>query len=204
MLKAVLPRTAGPDVSGLRADGADPFLHRLGKELRAVVGTNVFGNAAQDEQVRQHVDDVDRFEPAGHPNGQALVRELVDDVEQAKFASVMGALLEEVVGPQARPTRAEVRLGALIWLSSIVYSEVNRPLSSYLAEFDRLVGSQPTTHPCRKGAQYIMHPCTRAAVPARRLNRDELTITVHLARTRHTGTAAGRRWFMFEAEILRL
>jgi len=59
----------------------------------------VLGNAAQDEQVRQHVDDVDRFEPAGHPNGQALVRELVDDVEQPKFGSVMGALLEEVVGP---------------------------------------------------------------------------------------------------------
>jgi hypothetical protein len=27
------------------------------------------------------------------------VRELVDDVEQAKFASVMGALLEEVIRP---------------------------------------------------------------------------------------------------------
>jgi hypothetical protein len=56
-------------------------------------------NAPQDEQVGQHVDDIDRFEPARHPDGQALVGELVDDVEQANFAPVMGALLEEVVGP---------------------------------------------------------------------------------------------------------
>jgi hypothetical protein len=97
--KAVLPRTARRDVSGLRPDSGDPFLHRLGDELRAVIGTNVLGNAAQDEQIRQDVDDVDRFEPARYPNGQALVRELVDDVEQAKFASVMGALLEEVIRP---------------------------------------------------------------------------------------------------------
>src|ERR1041384_7876157 len=41
----------------------------------------------------------DRFEPAGYPNGQAFVSELVDDVEQAKFASLIGAFLEEVVGP---------------------------------------------------------------------------------------------------------
>jgi hypothetical protein len=59
----------------------------------------VLGHATQDEQVGQDVDDVDRLEPAGYPNGQALVGELVDDVEQSDFAPVMGALLEEVVGP---------------------------------------------------------------------------------------------------------
>jgi hypothetical protein len=74
-------------------------LHGFGEELRAVVGTNVLGDAAQNEQVREHIDDVNRFEPAGYPNGQALVGELVDDVEQADFASVMGALLEEIIGP---------------------------------------------------------------------------------------------------------
>src|SRR6202035_6190993 len=45
------------------------------------------------------VDDVDRLEPAGDPNGQALVGELVDDVEQAELAAIMGALLDKVVGP---------------------------------------------------------------------------------------------------------
>jgi hypothetical protein len=38
-----------------------------------------------DEWVRQHVDDIDRFEPTGYPDGQALVGELVNDVDQAKF-----------------------------------------------------------------------------------------------------------------------
>src|SRR5204863_2169020 len=97
--EAVLPRAAGGDVSGLRPDGADPLLHRCGDELRAIVGTDVLGDAAQDEQVRQNVDDVDRLEPAGYADGQAFVSELVDDVEHAEFASIMGALLEEVVGP---------------------------------------------------------------------------------------------------------
>jgi hypothetical protein len=97
--KAILPRAAGSDVGSLRADGGDPLLHGFGEELRAIVGTNVGGNAPQDEQIRQHVDDIDRLEPPGYPNSQALVGELVDDVEQADFAPVMGALLEKVVGP---------------------------------------------------------------------------------------------------------
>ena len=57
------------------------------------------GNAAHDEQVGEHVDDVDRFEPAGYPNGQALMGELVDNIEHAELASVMGTLLNKVVGP---------------------------------------------------------------------------------------------------------
>src|SRR3954470_22744020 len=41
--KAVLPWAARRDVGGLRADGADPLLHRFGNELRAIVGTDVLG-----------------------------------------------------------------------------------------------------------------------------------------------------------------
>ena len=54
---------------------------------------------AQDEQVREHVDDIDGLELAIHPDGQALMGELVDDVEQADLAPIMGAILDEVVGP---------------------------------------------------------------------------------------------------------
>jgi len=97
--EAILPRAAGHDVSGLCTDSADPLLHGLGDELRTVVGTDVLGNPAQDEQVREPIDDIDRCEPAGYPNGQALVGELVDDVEQAELASIMRALLDKVVGP---------------------------------------------------------------------------------------------------------
>ena len=81
--KAVLPWAARRDVGGLRADAADPLLHRFGNELRAIVGTDVLGDATQNEQIGKHIDDVDRFEPARDPNGQALVGELIDDVEQA-------------------------------------------------------------------------------------------------------------------------
>ena len=47
----------------------------------------------------REVDDVDRFEPAGDPDGEALMGELVDDVEHAELASVMSALLDKVVRP---------------------------------------------------------------------------------------------------------
>src|ERR1041385_2765727 len=57
--EAVLPWAARRDVGGLRADRADPLLHRFGNELRAIVGTDVLGDATQNEQIRQHVDDVE-------------------------------------------------------------------------------------------------------------------------------------------------
>src|SRR3954467_5855034 len=81
--KAILPRAARRDVGGLCPDRTDPFLCCLRKEFRAIVGTEVLGDATQNEQIGKHIDDVDRFEPARDPNGQALVGELIDDVEQA-------------------------------------------------------------------------------------------------------------------------
>jgi hypothetical protein len=51
------------------------------------------------EQVREHVDDVDGLELAADPDGQALRRELVDDVEHAELASIMGSVLDKVVRP---------------------------------------------------------------------------------------------------------
>ena len=97
--EAVLPWTASFDVGGPCAHGCDPVLHGFGDELGAVVGADVPGNTAQDEQVRERIDDIDGLEPAGHTDGQALMGELVDDVEHADPAPVMGAVLDEVVGP---------------------------------------------------------------------------------------------------------
>ena len=57
------------------------------------------GDAPQDEEVRQGVDDIDGLEPASHPDRQAFMGELVDDVEHANPAPFMGAVLDEVVGP---------------------------------------------------------------------------------------------------------
>ena len=97
--EAVLPRAAGGDVGRLRADRGDPLLHRLGDKFRPIVGTNMPRDTAQNEQVGEQVDDVDRFDPTGDPNGQALMGELVDDIEQPDFAPVMGALLDKIVRP---------------------------------------------------------------------------------------------------------
>jgi hypothetical protein len=59
---------------------------------KAAVAPRATRNAAQDEQVGEHIDDIDRFETAGHPKGQGLVGEFVDDVEHAEFASRYGVL----------------------------------------------------------------------------------------------------------------
>ncbi len=56
-------------------------------------------HAAQDEQIGQDVDHVDRLELAIDADRQAFVRELVDHVEHAVFPAIMGAVLDEVVGP---------------------------------------------------------------------------------------------------------
>src|SRR5258708_11767119 len=96
---AVLPGAAPLDVGGLGTDSRDPVLHRLGDELRSVVGPDVTGNAAQDEQVGQNVDNIDCFELAGDTDRQAFVGKLVNDIEDPISASIVGAVLDKVVGP---------------------------------------------------------------------------------------------------------
>ena len=63
-------------------------------------------HAAQDEQVGQDIDHVDRLQLAADPDGQALMGELVHDVEGAELAAIVGPLLDEVIGPDViRSTR---------------------------------------------------------------------------------------------------
>ena len=82
--------------------------HRIGDELRTVVGMDVGRNAAHEEWVGQHIDDVGRGELAPHPDRQALTGELVQDVEHAKGASIMGPVMHEVIRPHVvRPLRAQ-------------------------------------------------------------------------------------------------
>ena len=57
------------------------------------------GNAAQDEEIGQHVDDIGGLQLAVHPDCQAFMGELVDDIEHAVFPRIVGAVLHEVVGP---------------------------------------------------------------------------------------------------------
>jgi len=60
---------------------------------------NCQSSATQDEQIGEHVDDIDGFQPTIDSNGQTFMRELIDDVQHSVFPSVMGAALDEVVGP---------------------------------------------------------------------------------------------------------
>jgi hypothetical protein len=96
---AVLPGAAPLDVGGLGTDSRDPVLYRLGDELRSVVGPDVSGNAPQDEQIGQNVNHIDRLELAGDTDRQTFVGELVEHVEHSVLATIMGAILDEVIGP---------------------------------------------------------------------------------------------------------
>ena len=96
---AVLPGRAWLDVSGFGADGSDPIPDGFGNELRAIVGPNVGWYAAQDEQVGQHIDHVDRVEFALHPDRQAFPAMLIDDVQRAKCPPIVGPMVHEVIRP---------------------------------------------------------------------------------------------------------
>src|SRR5687768_14733272 len=96
---AVLPRASRFDERGFRADGGDPLSHYPGDELRPIVRSNMARHAAQDEQVRQDVDDVARIELAIDAERQALPGELVDDVEHAEPPAIVCPALDEVLGP---------------------------------------------------------------------------------------------------------
>jgi hypothetical protein len=59
----------------------------------------VLGRATRDEEVRQHIDGVDRLQLSLDTDGDALVRELIDDIEHAILPIPMGAIFNEVVRP---------------------------------------------------------------------------------------------------------
>ena len=94
---SVLPWTAWRDVSRLRPDRMYPCLYGLGDELRAIVGANVPWHAAQDEQVRQHIDNARAVETPINTDRQTLTRKLIDNIEHADLATIMRAILHEVV-----------------------------------------------------------------------------------------------------------
>jgi hypothetical protein len=56
-------------------------------------------HATQDEEIGQHIDHIDGLELASDPDRQAFVGELVDHIEHAIFPSIVGAVIDEVVGP---------------------------------------------------------------------------------------------------------
>lgn len=112
---AILPRAAGLDVGGLGANGGDPGSQRDGDELRPIVRPNIGWRPAQDHQIRQGLQHVGGVQPAFDPDRQGFAGELVDHAEHAKLPSIMGSILDEVIGPDVvRPLGAQAHAGAVI------------------------------------------------------------------------------------------
>ena len=62
-------------------------------------------HAPQNEEIRQDVDHIDRLQLPIDADRQAFMGELVDHVEHAVLPSVMGAVLDKVVGPDVIAVR---------------------------------------------------------------------------------------------------
>jgi hypothetical protein len=74
----------------------------------------VLGHAAQDEQIGEHVDDIDGFQLPVDTNGQTFVRKLVDNVQHPVFLAFMRAILDKFVGPDmVRPLGAKSDAGSV-------------------------------------------------------------------------------------------
>jgi hypothetical protein len=72
-------------------------------------------HATQDEEIGQHIDHIDGLELAGDPDRQAFVGKLIDHIEHAIFPSIVGPILDKIVGPDviavlgAQPDARSVR-----------------------------------------------------------------------------------------------
>ena len=73
---AVLTGAAWLDAGGPRPDGSDPVSERLGHELWAIVRADVIRHAAQDEEIRQNINDVCGLDLACLSDRQGLAGEL--------------------------------------------------------------------------------------------------------------------------------
>ena len=112
---AVLPWAAWFDVGGLSPDGSDPVAKGLGHKLRAVVGAYVRRSAPRDKQLAECLDNVDCLQLPRDADGQALTGELVDDAQHPERLSVVGAVSNEVIGPDmVGPLRPQTDARAVV------------------------------------------------------------------------------------------
>jgi len=100
---AVLPRAARLDVKRLHAYALQPLPQGNRDELRAVVRPDVVRHTMVHEQLRDRFQDVLRPHPPLNPDRQALACVLVDHRQHPKGPAVMGAAVDEVIGPDMVP-----------------------------------------------------------------------------------------------------
>ena len=104
--ESVLPGAAWFDEQRLHADPAEPGSDDFGRELRAVIGTDVIGRSSIREQVGQEMENVVGAEPPGHQDGQTLPIEFIDDGKHPECPAIMCPGLNEVIGPAEGPANS--------------------------------------------------------------------------------------------------
>ena len=79
LVRSVLPRLSGMDHRGVDAIVREPLQNRLADELGTAIGTQIRWGTVQANQPCEHIDDSPRADRASDVDGQALMREFVDD-----------------------------------------------------------------------------------------------------------------------------
>jgi len=62
----VLPRAAWRDVGGVGAQALEPISENGGYKLRPVIASDEFRHTTLEHQIRQHINDIERFNVACH------------------------------------------------------------------------------------------------------------------------------------------
>ena len=150
-------------MQAVRTHAAELALHDHRHELRPVVRTDVGRRATGDEQVGHHTDKLSRAQLATDPIGQALARELGDNVRQAQLAATLWPALAEVVGPTGvEPLRPQPSAGLVIQLQ-LSAPRLPRRRTQALAAPDPLhplvVGLQPSARSEAVMRQKPNRPC---------------------------------------------
>ena len=112
---SVFPWATRLDIERLHTDPSQPLAQGRRDELGAVVGTDMLRRAMMNEQFAQRVEYIAGVELAFDADGEAFASELINHTQHAEHLAVMGAVLNEVIGPDmALVPRPQPDAGAVI------------------------------------------------------------------------------------------
>ena len=95
----ILPWTCRRDIQRCDADVSEPFPQRDGDKLRSIVGPYMLWCTVPDEQLAKYIQNIPRVQAPLDTYRETLTRMLVDDAQHAEDLSIVGAILNEVIGP---------------------------------------------------------------------------------------------------------
>jgi hypothetical protein len=96
---AVLPGAAGFNVKGLNTHRGQPLTNGLGRELPAIVRSDILGGAMSDEKLCETKKHIIRSQPSLCHNGQTLTGVFIDDRENLDGPPIMGPGHHKIIGP---------------------------------------------------------------------------------------------------------